>query len=81
MTQRRANGGRLWAERYRALSPEERARIIMRCVVGWYLWDARRRGLPPPIIRTYELERGPDEKLRAASGTMRQMTNAEIEAL
>ena len=81
IAQRQANGGRHWAEKYRTLSPEQRTQIAMKCVVGWYLWDARRRGLPPPIIHTYEPERGPDEKLRAASGTMRQMTNAEIEAL
>ena len=81
IAQRRANGGRQWAERYRSLPPEERQRIAIRCVVGWYYYDAKRRGLPPPIIHTYEPERGPDGKLLAKPGSMRPMTDAEIEAL
>ena len=56
-------------------------RIAIRCVLGWYRWDAKRRGLPPPIIHTYEPERGPDGKLQAKPGTLRPMTDAEIEAL
>jgi hypothetical protein len=81
IAQRRANGGRHWAERYRALSPEERARIIMRCVLGWYRWDARRRGLPDPIPYTYEAVVGDDGKVAPKLRTLRPMTNAEIEAL
>jgi hypothetical protein len=81
IAQRRANGGRHWAEKYRTLSAEERARIAFRCVVGRYLWWARKNGFPDPIIHTYEPERGPDGKLQAKPGTLRQMTDAEIEAL
>jgi hypothetical protein len=81
IAQRRANGGRHWAERYCALSPQERARIIARCVLGWYRWDARRRGLPDPIPYTYEAVVGDDGKVAAKPGTLRPMTDAEIEAL
>ena len=81
IAQRRANGGLHWAEKYRTLPPEERARIALRCVIGRYLWDAKRRGLPPPIIHTYEPVVGDDGKLQSKPNTMRQMTDAEIEAL
>jgi hypothetical protein len=49
--------------------------------LGWYVWDARRRGLPDPVAFTYEAVVGDDGKIAAKPGTLRQMTNAEIEAL
>ena len=81
IAQRRANGGLHWAERYRSLPPEERQRIAIRCVVGLASLWCEAGGFPAPIIHTYEPELGPDGKLKAKSGTMRPMTNAEIEAL
>ena len=81
IAQRRANGGRHWAERYRSLTPEQRAQIAMKCVIGWYLWDAKRRGLPPPISHTYEPEQGPDGKLQAKPGSMRPMSEEELASL
>jgi hypothetical protein len=81
LAQRSVNGGRHFAERYRFLPPEERQRIAIRCVVGRHLWWARKNGFPDPIIHIYEPELGPDGKLKAKSGTMRRMTDAEIEAL
>jgi hypothetical protein len=81
IAQRRVNGGLRWAAHYRSLSPEERARVAFRCVVGRHLWWARKNGFPDPIIHSYEPELGPDGKLKAKSGTMRRMTDAEIEAL
>ena len=49
---------------------------------GKHLWvGARKNGFPDPIIHTYEPELGPDGKLQAKPNTMRQMTDAEIEAL
>jgi hypothetical protein len=81
IAQRRANGGRLWAERYGTLLPQERARIIAKCVLGWYRWDARRRGLPDPVPYTYEAVVGGDGKIAAKPGTLRPMTDEEIAAL
>jgi hypothetical protein len=81
IAQRRANGGLRWAERYKTLSAEERQRIAIRCVIGRYIWDAKRRGFPIPIFHTYTPELAPDGKLRAVSGSLRPMTDAEIEAL
>jgi hypothetical protein len=56
LAQRSVTGGRRWANRYYGLPPEERARIIAKCVLGWYRWDARRRGLPDPVAYTFEPE-------------------------
>jgi hypothetical protein len=81
IAQRRLNGGLRWAERYKTLSAEERQRIAIRCVIGRYIWDAKRRGLPIPIFHTYTPELGPDGKVAAKPGTLRPMTDAEIEAL
>jgi hypothetical protein len=78
---RSVHGGLRWAQRYRSLSPEERARVAIRCVIGRYIWDAKRRGLPIPIFHTYTPEHGPDGKLQAKPGSMRPMTDEEIEAL
>jgi hypothetical protein len=78
---RSVHGGLRWAERYRTLSPEERARIAFRCVVGRHIWWARKNGFPDPIVHTYEPERGPDGQIAAKPGTLRPMTNEEIEAL
>jgi hypothetical protein len=81
IAQRRANGGRHWAEKYRTLSAEERQRIAIRCVIGRARWWARKNGYPDPIIHTYEPERGPDGKIAVKPGSLRPMTDAEIEAL
>jgi hypothetical protein len=81
LAQRSVTGGTNWGKRYCALSPQERARIIARAVLGWYRWDARRRGLPDPVPYTYEPERGPDGELQAKPGSMREMTREEIAAL
>ena len=81
IAQRRANGGRHWAEKYRTLSAEERQRIAIRCVIGRYRWWARKNGYPDPIIHTYEPVVGDDGKVAAKPGTLRPMTNEEIAAL
>lgn len=81
IAQRRANGGRHWAEKYRTLSAEERQRIAIRCVVGRHLWWARKNGFPDPIIHTYEPMVDDDGKLQAKPNTMRVMSDAEIQAL
>jgi hypothetical protein len=81
LAQRRVNGGLRWAERYRNLPPEERQRIAIRCVIGRYVWDAKRRGLPTPVFHSYEPVVGDDGKLQAKPNTMRVMTEAEIEAI
>jgi hypothetical protein len=81
LAQRSVNGGHRWALRYASLSDAERQRITLKCVIGRYLWDAKRRGLPPPIIHTFEPEQGPDGKIRPKPGTMRPMTREELEAV
>jgi hypothetical protein len=81
LPQRSVTGGTNWAKRYCALSPQERARIIARCVLGWCRYDARRRGLPDPIPYTYEPMVDDNGKVAAKPGTLRPMTNEEIEAL
>jgi hypothetical protein len=81
LSQRRANGGLRWAEKYRTLSPLERQRIAVRVVIGRYIWDAKRRGLPIPIFHTYTPERGPDGKLQAKPGSMRPMSEEDLATL
>ena len=81
IAQRRANGGRNWAKRYRALPPEERARIIMKCVLGWHRWNARRNGWPDPIAFTFTPELDASGKVVAKPGSLRPMTDEEIGAL
>jgi hypothetical protein len=81
LSQRSVTGGTKWAKRYSTLPPQERARIIARCVLGWYRYDARRRGLPDPIPYIYEPMGGDDGKVAAKSGTLRPMTDEEIAAL
>jgi hypothetical protein len=79
--QRRANGGLHWAQHYLSLPAEERARIIARCVLGWYRWNARRRGWPDPVAYTFEPEIDANGKVSVKTGSLRPMTDAEIEAL
>jgi hypothetical protein len=81
IAQRSITGGTNWARRYCALPPQERARIIARCVIGWYRYDAKRRGLPTPVFHSYEPVVDDDGKLQAKPNTMRVMTEAEIEAI
>jgi hypothetical protein len=81
IAQRRVNGGRGWAERYRRLPAEERSRIAMKCVIGRYLWWARKNGLPAAIIHTYTAETDDAGKVSAKPGSLRQMTNDEIRAI
>ena len=78
---RGANSGRLFAERYRNLSPEQRAQITIRCVIGRYIWDAKRRGLPIPVFHTYEPVVGDDGKLQVKPGSLRPLTDEEIQAI
>jgi hypothetical protein len=75
---RSVHGGIGWAEKYRTLSAEDRARIAIRCVIGRYIWDAKRRGLPIPIFHAYTPERGPDGKLQAKPGSMRPMSEEDL---
>jgi hypothetical protein len=81
LAQRRVKGGLHWAERYRNLPPEERQRIAIRCVVGWYRYDAKRRGLPTPVFHTYEPVVDDGGKLAVKPNTLRQLTDEEIAAL
>ena len=67
IAQRRVNGGRHWAERYRSLPPEERARIIMRCVLGRARWWARKHGWPDPVPYVFEPEIDANGKSRPNS--------------
>ena len=81
LAQRQANGARRFAERYSALPPEERARIIARCVIGRAIWWARKNGFPDPIVHTYEPIVGDGGKIAVKPGTLRPLSDAEIEAL
>ena len=63
LAQRRVHGGLRWAERTAALHPSS-AQIALKCVLGWYRWDARRRGLPDPVPYTYEPVVGDDGKVQ-----------------
>ena len=78
---RSVNGGLRYATRYATLPAAERQRIMARCLLGWYRYDARRRGLPDPIPYTYEPMVDDNGKVAAKPGTLRPMTNEEIEAL
>jgi hypothetical protein len=71
-------GGRVFSERYRALPEAERARIIQRCVLGWYRWFARVNGLPPPIEMTSDPVALPDGGIAAKPGSLREMTQEEL---
>jgi hypothetical protein len=68
-------------KRYRLLSAEERAIITARCVLGWYRWDAKRKGLPPPVEMTFEPVAFPDGGIAAKEGTMHALTEAELDVL
>ena len=79
--QRRVNGGRAWAERYRAMSLEERQRIIALCVLGRLRQHARKNGYPDPIAFTFVPAADEKGDIAAKPGEMRPMTDEEIAAL
>jgi hypothetical protein len=75
---RAQHGGAGWRKSYRALSPYEQSRIIMRMVLGFARYNAKRRGEPLPVPYTYEPEPAPGGGSRPREGTLRPMTLAEI---
>jgi hypothetical protein len=75
---RAQHGGARWRESYRALSLHKQSRIIMRMVLGFARYNAKRRGEPLPVPFTYEPELAPGGGLRPREGTLRPMTNEEI---
>jgi hypothetical protein len=75
---RAQHGGAKWRGFYRALSPHEQSRVVMRMVLGRLRYFARKRGEPLPTVFTYEPELAPGGGMRAREGTLRPMTNEEI---
>jgi hypothetical protein len=73
---RAQHGGAGWRETYRSLSEQERVRVIVKMVLGFARYDAKRRGEPLPIPYTFEPQSIPGGG--ATAGSMRPMTTEEI---
>jgi hypothetical protein len=65
----------------RALSPREQSLIVVRMVLGFARFNAKRRGEPLPVPFNYEIELAPGGGLRPRESTLRPMTREEIVAI
>jgi hypothetical protein len=78
---RAQHGGARWRESYRALSPHEQSRIVVRMVLGFARYNAKRRGEPLPVPYTFEPQPSPGDGATVKPGTLRPMTLEEINEL